>query len=337
MTKRKPDLMKIKRLNLLLTYRCNSHCRHCCYFCGLEGKGLMTASEISRYLRALKEHPLESVWIYGGEPFLYPRVLTETVKIVRRKGIPEIGILTNGYWAKRQETARKRLDQLKQAGLTALTISTDGFHAQCIAPELAITAGQLALDAGIERVTYSVAFLPPRGASNRYNNLSEDIWNRLESRNGIPLREETVTTVGRAAEHLLEHYRLKKLGRKKACRPPAYIGGTWKNPQGLEIDPHGWVMLCPGLSLGRVGRQPLEALLQRFQQDGDPLWKCVREKGPHGLLDMAVRQGYRPRDGYVDTCHLCYDVRKYLLPSFKETISPGDCYREPAGTGRRPQ
>ena len=295
----------------------------------------MTAAQVSRYLLALEEHPLESVWIYGGEPFLYPKVLTEMVKITRRNEIPEIGVLTNGYWTRRKESALKKLQSLKKAGLTALTVSTDGFHAEGITPELAITAGQMALDAGIEKVNFSVTFLPPRGSSNRYNDLSEDIWDRLERTNGVPLREDTVIMIGRAAESLLEHYRLKKLRRRNVCRPPDYIGGSWEKPQGLEIDPYGWIMICPGMSLGRIGKRSLKDILQWYDEDGNSLWRSLQKKGPHGLLEVAVRRGYQPRDEYADACHLCYDVRKYLQPYFKTFLSPEDCYREPAEASRR--
>jgi len=297
----------------------------------------MTASQVSKYLRALKDHPLESLWIYGGEPFLYPDVLTETVKIARRKEISEIGVLTNGYWARRKKSAVKRLQILKEAGLTALSVSTDGFHAEIVAPELALSAGQLALDAGIQKVEFSVTFLPPRGSSNRYNDLSESIWDRLEQVNGFPLQEKTVTTIGRAAEGLLEYYRPKSLRRKKKCLPPDYIGGSWKKPQGLEIDPYGWIMICPGMSLGRVGEQSLSSILRRYQENGNSLWRILWENGPHGLLNVAAQKGYQPRDGYADACHLCYDIRKYLQPFFKTQVSPRDCYREPSEAGRRPR
>jgi MoaA/NifB/PqqE/SkfB family radical SAM enzyme len=327
--------MKIKRLNLLLTYRCTSQCRHCCYFCGLEGKGLMTASQVNAYLLTLKEHPLESLWIYGGEPFLYPRILTEMVKIARRKGIPEIGVLTNGYWAKRRKYAFKRLQKLREAGITAMIVSTDGFHAEGVTPELAIRAGQMALDAGIEDVGYSVTFLPPRGSSNPYNELSEEIWDRLEHLNGSFLREDSVTTTGRAAESLLEHYRLKRPRRKSVCRPPDYIGGSWDELHGLEIDPHGWIMICPGLSLGNVGDRPLSELLQWYAEDGNVLWQSLRENGAFGLLDLALDRGYRPRSRYADICHMCYHVRKYLQPYFQANLAPIDCYREPSEANRR--
>ncbi len=307
----------------------------------------MNASEVYNYLQALKEHPLESLWIYGGEPFLYPRVLTEIVKIARIREIQEIGVLTNGYWAKREKSAFKRLQVLKEAGVTAMTISTDGFHAAAVTPELAIRAGQLALDAGIEKVDYSVTFLPPRSSSNLYNDLSEEIWDRLKRLDGVLVREKMVTTVGRAAERLVEHDRLKKLclenpclksprseksRKKNVCRPPDYIGGSWTQLQGLEIDPDGWIMICPGLSLGRVGDQPLSKLLQRYEDDGNILWQNVRRKGAHGLLDLAVDRGYQARSGYADTCHLCYDVRKYLQPYFQSFISPKDCYGEPSNS-----
>jgi hypothetical protein len=327
-------LMKIKHLNLLLTYRCPSQCRHCCYFGGLEGTGLMTAAQVNAYLRDLNDHPLDSVWIYGGEPFLYPSVLTEIVKIARRKNIPEIGVLTNGYWATRERGALKLLHRLKETGLTAITVSTDGFHAQRIAPEWAIRAGRLALDTGIEEVTYSVAFLPPRGSSNYYNNLSEKIWDRLASIPGASLREENVTTIGRAAETLLEYYQLKKIRTRHRCRPPYYIGGSWSELQGLEIDPYGWVMVCPGLSLGRVGQHSLNSLLQQYDDNGNILWRTLRDGGAAGLLDLALHRGYRPSPKYVDTCHLCYEVRKYLRPHFRSYLAPDGCYREPHQAGR---
>ena len=308
----------------------------------------MNASEVYGYLQALKEHPLKSLWIYGGEPFLYPKVLTEIVKIARNREIQEIGVLTNGYWAKREKSAFKRLQVLREAGITAMTISTDGFHAAGVPPELAIRAGRLALDAGIEDVDYSVTFLPPRGSSNIYNDISEEIWDRLECLDGLPVREKTVTTVGRAAEALVDHDRLKKLclknphlktprskksRKKNACRPPDYIGGSWTQLQGLEIDPDGWVMICPGLSLGRVGEQSLSRLLQRYDDDGNVLWQSLRKEGAHGLLDLAIDRGYQARSGYADTCHLCYDVRKYLQPYFQAFISPQNCYGEPSGAG----
>jgi hypothetical protein len=327
--------MKIRHLNLLLTYKCPSQCRHCGYFCGLEGGGLMTASDVNKYLQALKDHPLESLWIYGGEPFLYPQVLTEVVKIAGRWNIPRIGIMTNGYWGKNDRRAEKRLSQLKEAGLNAMVISTDGFHAERVSPDVAINATRLARDAGLDEVSCSVAFIRPRSSSNPYNDESERIWARLDAEADISLREDTVTTVGRAAEELLECYRLGKVKKSSRCHPPGYIGGTWDQPEGLEIDPGGWVMLCPGLSLGRTGAQSLSGLLRQYDQNGGPLWKIIRRGGPPDLLDLALEKGYQRLDGYAGLCHLCYHVRKFLQPFYSAYLAPLSCYHEHCRAGRR--
>lgn len=327
--------MKIRNLNLLLTYKCPSQCRHCCYFCGLEGGGLMTAHDVKGYLRELRDHPLESLWIYGGEPFLYPGVLTEVVKIAKRRQIPRIGVLTNGYWAKNTREALRKLSLLKQAGISAIVISTDGFHVERVPPELATNAAQAALKVGFAEVTISVAFILPRGVSNPFNDRSEEIWAQLDGESGISLFENPVTVIGRAAEKLLDYCQLRQIKAPKTCQPPSYIGGSFDQPEGLEIDPNGWVMICPGLSLGNARVTPLAAMVKQYGSTENPIWHLIRQQGPAGLVNLAHQKGYVQRDLYASACHLCYEARKFLQPYYPDQLAPASCYVELSRRGRK--
>jgi hypothetical protein len=321
--------MKVKNLNLLLTYKCPSQCRHCAYYAGLDGSGLMSAQDVKGYLRALRDHPLESLWIYGGEPFLYFGVLIEVVKIAKRRQIRQIGVLTNGYWSAKPGSGQKRLSLLKQVGLSDIIISTGGFHAERIPPELAIHGIQLALQVGFEAVTASVTFLSPRKASNPFNNCSEEIWAQLNEIPGVSLYENRVTMIGRATKDLLNYCQPGKTRRSRTCRPPSYIGGSFDQPEGLEIDPNGWVMICPGFSLGNVQTKSLTVLIGEYGNSDNFLWQTIRQQGPTGLLHRAKQEGYAPLKQYASECHLCYEVRKFLRPHYPGQLAPAECYTEP--------
>jgi hypothetical protein len=327
--------MKVKNLNLLLTYKCPSRCRHCAYFSGLEGTGLMSTQEVKTYLNQLSDQPLESLWIYGGEPFLYIGVLTEVVKIARRRHLRTIGVLTNGYWATKPATGLKKLLQLRQAGLNAIVISTDGFHCEAIPAQLAMDAARAALAAGFKKVTASVSFIPPRKASNPFNDRSAEIWDQFSQIPGLSVEENPVTVIGRAGEELLDYCQLQQIRPPSSCRPPSYIDGSFKQPLGLEIDPHGWIMLCPGLSLGNAQVKPLAAIIAQYDDSANSLWRIFRREGPAGLVRLAEEKGYVRRELYASVCHLCYEARKSLLPHYPGQLAPATCYTELRRKGPR--
>ena len=289
----------------------------------------MSAQDVKEYLKALQDQPLESLWIYGGEPFLYKGVLTEVLKIARRRGIARIGVLTNAYWAKTLNLASKTLSFMKRAGLNAIVISTDGFHDQCVPLDYAINAALAAEQIGIEEVSYSISFLQPRKRANPFNERSETIWSRLNEDNGFPLCEETVLLLGRAVDRLLDYCEPKKIDKRMHCRLPGYIGGTFKQPQGLQIDPNGWAMICPGLSLGNAKAHTLADLVKRYDDPENSFWQAIRQKGPKAMVELARERGYAPGDRYASVCHLCYEARLFLRPYFPDYLAPGDCYGEP--------
>jgi len=76
--------------------------------------------------------------------------------------------------------------------------------------------------------------------------------------------------------------------------------------------------------LGNVERTPLPAQTAAGFP-GNPIVDALREQGPVGLLRLAEACGYQ-REEYVQKCHLCWQVRKFLRPHHPDIPRPAEAY-----------
>jgi MoaA/NifB/PqqE/SkfB family radical SAM enzyme len=113
-------------ISLLLTYRCNLHCRMCGQW-GERGslKGLPPAItkkylELSLIDRLIEEvrsfHP--TITLFGGEPLLHPQ-WEEVVKLVKKAGL-RCNMISNGILLK------KKVEEAVKLGLDEIIFSLDG-------------------------------------------------------------------------------------------------------------------------------------------------------------------------------------------------------------------
>ena len=92
--------MKIAKLDICVTLRCNAYCKNCLRFCNLKDiTGLdysdsdMTMGQIDHFIdqmRALKgQFMLRSLNLSGGEPLLHPQIveIVERLEVLRREGL----------------------------------------------------------------------------------------------------------------------------------------------------------------------------------------------------------------------------------------------------------
>jgi hypothetical protein len=131
--------------------------------------------------------------------------------------------------------------------------------------------------------------------------------------------------VGRAADELSHHLPVQEIAADH-CPLPDYLGGDLLAPTGIEIHPGGWVNLCAGLALGHAHRRPLGQILADYDPDAHPIIRLLAHEGPAGLLTLAQRRGYTPAEGYVDSCHLCYETRRFLRPYCPGHLAPAHPY-----------
>jgi hypothetical protein len=133
--------------------------------------------------------------------------------------------------------------------------------------------------------------------------------------------------VGRAADEL-SPYLATQAGPWTECTLPSYFGGDLRAPTTVEIHPGGWVNLCAGLALGNANERRLDEILAEYDPDAHPIIGVLAREGPSGLLRLAQRHGYLPAIGYVNGCHLCYQVRRFLRPYYPDHLAPAHPYTD---------
>ena len=109
----------------------------------------------------------------------------------------------------------------------------------------------------------------------------------------------------------------------ESCQPPFLR--SWHN----HFDNYGNYLpgYCGGISLGNW--RDLDQLLEQgLDLDEHPILDFLIKQDFAGLLRFARNLGYKvSKEGYVSKCHLCADIRKYLVAKqeFKE-LRPKEFY-----------
>jgi len=131
--------------------------------------------------------------------------------------------------------------------------------------------------------------------------------------------------VGRAADELRPHAAVQP-GSLDQCVVPGWLGADIRCPSTVEIHPGGWVNLCAGIALGNIRHRSLDLILDEYDPHTHPIVGPLVREGPLGLLALAERHGYVSEASYVDACHLCYRVRRFLHPYYPDDLAPAHVY-----------
>lgn len=325
----------LKGLDLLITYNCVSQCAHCCYRAGPGRGGRLTAAEVEGYLRQVADHPLEWVMLFGGEPFIYLDDLVAMVTAVRRHPTAQPTVFTNAYWAYQEEVARRKLARLREAGLDRIAFSVDAFHSAFVPVARVALAVRVAQALGFSQIDLDNQWviapdldIPINAATRRMR----DTLAEMVDLSGVRVWDSRTRPVGRAAELLPEL--LRRAGKmpqglceaKGLCIAPYYLGADLRAPHTVEIHPDGEVNLCAGMSLGNARQTPLARILADYDYTNYPVIRTIAEGGPVALLAQAEAAGYQRLPDYINPCHLCYEVRRFLQPGQPRQLAPAAVY-----------
>ncbi len=324
------ESIKLKGLDLLLTYECTSRCIHCCYRAGPGGGETMSVSEVEGYLTAVAGQPLEWILLFGGEPFTCYDLLRECVALAAP--LAPVLVFTNGYWATDPDTARHRLAGLQAAGLDYILFSVDAFHQAHVPLERIAVGIEAARQLGYRTIAVDNRCLSTPEADNPFNRRTRELMARLAELcdlSDVDVGRGPARPVGRAADELpFRDFYASASPRSTECPLPDYLGGDLRAPTGVEIHPGGWVNLCAGLALGNARQRPLSEILAEYDPDAHPIIRLLAQEGPPGLLRLAQRHGYASDEGYMDGCHLCYQARRFLYPHYPDHLAPLRPYHE---------
>lgn len=326
---------------LLVTYACSARCAFCYTCSGPERGGLMavdTAVALWRGLDALAAGMGKTMRVHlaGGEPFHNWVRLAAILRAARDAGLtPPEAVETSADWATEDGLTRARLELLAALGVGWLVVSADIFHQEFVPlarVRRCVEIGQRVFGRARVRVRW---------------------WDFYHD----PVDPRTLTPAGRAAARraaLLRH-RERLTGRAATrlagllpLRPAAEFAGQscareLLGSRHVHIDPAGHVFpgTCSGIILGRaVGPEGIASVWRELAGgwQRNPVVAALVGGGSAALLERVRPLGYRERpEGYAGKCHLCTDIRQFLLERniWPEQVGPRECYDAAAG-GRAP-
>ncbi|MFW9940484.1 MAG: radical SAM protein [Candidatus Thorarchaeota archaeon] len=312
----------MKGIGIYLTYRCNSRCIHCSYGSEPNLNNLIDEEQVKSAFEMVKHFGrLETVKILGGEPTLYMSRLLRVVELARIYGASSVILITNGWWGKNEDNASNIVTSLKGAGLSLLLLSIDSFHAEHIPLNDVNRALHASKHIGI-KYCIIMEFLESIYANNFYDRKSEELFQYYQKL-GIPILPAKIVYSGKAAEFLSHLHSGDRIIPNK-CNPPYTV--SFENPSGIAIDPFGYVTLCHGIAIGNTREKSLATILSEYDFKKHPILSAIAKDGPLGLTKLPYAEGFNLEEGYIDSCHLCYSIRKYLKEHYSNYLAPSNCY-----------
>jgi hypothetical protein len=127
--------------------------------------------------------------------------------------------------------------------------------------------------------------------------------------------------VGRAAESLSKRVKKKSISKILDGKCPGpWAGGTLESPLGVDVDQHGFVTMCPGLSIGNARKISFRRIINEYDCRDFAVIDALQYYGMEGLMKLASENGFVPKEAYADECHFCYETRKFLSKRFPEAL-----------------
>ena len=316
---------------IMLSYRCTSACRHCMYRCSpYKPDEWMTIEMAEQIFSSLKnEKYLESIHIGGGEPTMKWPFLLDFIRLAVKMNIRIEYMETNASWCKKREDTKKKMNELKEAGLKSLLVSVSMFHNEFVTFTCTRNCVEVARDVfGDENViTYlphmyhMLAEMPDEGKHS-----VEDFCRQhgVKSDSTAMIKLYDIVPSGRAVTALRTCYQAK--------------GSTTYNGQNcskellstthFHIDHLG--NLFTGCCAGIIpATQPnLHPLITR---ETHPIFSILCSDGPFGLMETIGKEHkFNPKTkGYVSKCDLCLHIREHLAATGKfSELRPAYFYQE---------
>jgi hypothetical protein len=293
-------------IGLVMTEQCPVGCRHCLASCTMEASDLPPlATHLAWVAQVARVDRCKALTITGGEPFVYYQRLLEIVHGCRAHGL-RASVFTSAYWATRDEIADLKLQQLAEAGLTGITVSSDEYHQERIPLTNVVRVLRASQDRGIApKISLTCAPHGPGG-----DQLESDLRRRLgrHALDGVEIEAGGIVKAGRACE--LAFFASQPAERSKlVC-----------NALGPVIGGDGTVAACcraplPGdspLILGDLDTEEFESIYRRFLEH--PIIPFIQTWGLIEMLERLLDEGLA--SGLVDyrdateeqICELCQAI-----------------------------
>ena len=295
---------------LIANYHCSSQCRHCLYSSSPKrDKEYIQKETAANLFKKIKSLGCYSLHIGGGEPFLNTKGLKAVLKAAQEENMQIEYVETNSSWYKNHDSACHVLEDLQESGLSRVLVSISPFHNEYIPFYKVKGVIAACRDTGVSVFPWIYDFY------NDIDSFPDDQTNPLS---------QYIETFG-------SHY-LKKVFQKYWIHPGGRALTSFtdlygkKNAEHIIEDTTPCIELAntshfhfdlyenyiPGLCSGTQIHS--EDMGHPLPENRYPFLHVLYNKGINGLYQIAAEEfGFVPKEKYVSKCHLCLDIRRFLV------------------------
>jgi len=255
-----------------VTYTCPLTCAHCCFSSSPRVKDRLDPDVVIHTLERLRDGGTDLVAFTGGEPFLLGATLVGFIRTAHEQGL-QTRVVTSGYFGRTIPGARRRLEEVVEAGLDELSLSWDDFHEPFVSFDTVRNVAGAAKDLGL-LVAINVVETP--GSKWTAQRVQEELGVQVDHMFSSPLQMN-----GRAESELADACPLEGRG----LGPCPYV------LTGPSLSATGKLMACCGVipNTDRLVIDPdftPENLEGDLAQAGDSvLFTWLYLRGPYAILE----------------------------------------------------
>lgn len=299
----------IKKIKFVITYACNSRCRHCLSVQQNVGAyiGEETAAETIR--RVTGRYTLEQITVFGGEPLLYPETLCSIYSEARDMGIPRRRLITSGGLCDQVSDAERQADMILTSGVTEVLLSVDTFHMEFIPLIRQHTFAKLLKDKGFEGLRLHPVWVAGRAGNNLFNLETQECLKVFRDL-GISVGMGTVIRPeGNAKKYIERFYKKGMFERTFRCGDGPETERL-DRPVSISIHPNGDVRVCD-FTIGNIYREDILDILEDYNPFANPMTAALAEGGINGLQTYMESLGFKTDlSNYYTPCEFCSEMQR---------------------------
>lgn len=276
--------LSVKRLGIVVGYRCNFHCSHC--LVSEKGQRELSGPEIDKLRGIVATQQFESVLFIGGEPTLYIKTINRILEGFQPRPDGIVAITTNGHFAKTEAGAVNTLKKIH--GLNFVQVSYDNYHKRFIKLSNIANLYSASKKLGM-RFAVLVAVLSP---------LDLVLLQELKAA-GIAekyVRVQGIHAIGSAAANQLEY-------SYPSFNPDVLKKKCPKNGTIVYICGEGFTICCSHLAFERENTNFVHSTMEQHEASG--FFRLISRFSFEELMFKAGvgREELKPRHSYP--CALC--------------------------------
>jgi hypothetical protein len=298
-------------LTILPTYKCTAACQDCCFGSNPSIEGRIPQERILQYISEGAALGMKNLVFSGGESFILGDDLDQAIWHATKLGMGT-RVVTNGYWAISEESAKKRLERIQLSGLTEINFSTGDFHQKFVPIERVVNGALASYSLGIRCVIM------------------------IEVRKGRSFTKETLLKDKRLSELLKQNDKPNLLSIVESPWMPVYDSkdipqddtllankSNIASKKGCDsilstfvVDPSERLGACCGLTreqipemnMGSLGEKSMKNMVNEAFDDFLKIWIFV--DGPEKILAWASTKdtSIKWENKYAHICHACRDL-----------------------------